>query len=91
MDSTIIINLEELISTEYDFTKNMVNTFKMVGDFEGMRQTAINQTNFCLGAVAFAISLCNKKGNYDLAKEISEKWEIIWSDWFNDFTKDERL
>lgn len=88
MEYSIVSNLIEFIFNQYNETESFANTFKIVNDFENGYKVITDKLNLCFGATMFAITLCNKNGYPDLAKEISNQWEKVWEIWFTDLLKE---
>lgn len=84
METNIISNLTSFINYTYEWGEKAVLTTVYEKMYEEARIICHTSLNQAFGAVQFAAQLCIENGYPDMAKEIENKWEQVWSVWYKD-------
>lgn len=86
------INYEsELVSywmITHSYAKKLINTQKMVGDYEEARLTALRFQSQAVGATEQMVYMLSRNRMSDTAEKILDRWEMEWSKNFQDLMKD---
>lgn len=88
METNLINNLSNFVNYAYEWGNKAAHTAlnqEMLEEAGIICHTALNQA---FGAVQFASQMCVENGYPDLAKEVEDKWETVWSVWFTDLTNE---
>lgn len=88
METNIINNLTNFINYTYNWSSKSIHTAlnqKMFDEAKGLCTVAQAQA---FGALEFAVQMCIENGYPDLAKEIENKWETVWGEWFKDLIQE---
>lgn len=88
METNMMNNLTTRMMNCYDECKMTNSMFVKTRMYEAAKTNVVYYTNRAYGAMEFAMMLCHENGYPDLANEIAEKWNNVWSVWFNDLIKE---
>lgn len=83
METNIINNLTTQVMNCYDIHKVGADTFANQGMWEEAELMVRDGMNKAYGAMEFAMMMCHENGYPDIAKEIMDRWNNMWSIWFS--------
>lgn len=88
METNIINNLTNFINYTYNWGSKSVRTALNQQMFEEAHAICTVVHSQAFGALQFAAQMCIENGYPDMAKEIEDKWETVWGEWFKELVQE---